>query len=168
MIFYWRRLLLIPVTNVGSNWWRTLFPHITNVEDSALWCSWNRKSEGNLGLGRSGLLGWPKNGALPIKEAGKKILFASLNFGLNPFFLPKPQNWLFRLLELPKPFARPPLSGFRVTWQRFSFFLLYLFWLNLWKIILNYKKNHKIENPILLDSTWVDLCIEHIIWYTLV
>ena len=93
----------------------------------------------------------------------EKVISASLNFGPNSFFLPRPQNQLFRLLELPKPFARPPLSSFRVTWQQFSLFLLYLFWLNLWKIILNYKKNHKIENPILLYSTWVDLCSEHII-----
>ena len=31
-------------------------------------------------------------------------------------FLPRLQNQLFRLLELPKPFVWPPLSGFRVTW----------------------------------------------------
>jgi hypothetical protein len=30
------------------------------------------------------------------------------------------------------------------------------------------QKNHKIENIILLDSTWVDLHSEHIIWYALV
>ena len=30
------------------------------------------------------------------------------------------------------------------------------------------QKNHKIKNLILLDSTWVDLHSEHIIWYTLV
>ena len=72
-----------------------------------------------------------------VKE---KILSASLEFGPNSFLLPRPQNRLFILLELLKLFARPPLSGFRVTWQRFSLFLLYLFWQNLWKIILNYKK----------------------------
>ena len=37
-----------------------------------------------------------------------------------------------------------------------------------WKIIVNHKKNHKIENPIVLDSKWVELYIEHIIWYALV
>jgi hypothetical protein len=30
------------------------------------------------------------------------------------------------------------------------------------------QKNHKMENLILLDSTWVDLHSEHIIWYALV
>jgi hypothetical protein len=30
------------------------------------------------------------------------------------------------------------------------------------------QKNHKIENPILLDSTRVDLHSEHIIWYALI
>ena len=30
------------------------------------------------------------------------------------------------------------------------------------------QKNHKIENPIVLDSKWVDLHNEHIIWYALV
>ena len=69
-----------------------------------------------------------------------KSLFCLLNFGPNLLFFPRPQNRLFRLFELPKPFVRPPLSGFRVTWQQFSLFLLYLFWLNLWKIILNHKK----------------------------
>ena len=75
----------------------------------------------------------------------EKILSVSLNFRLNfrlnPFFFPRPQNQLFRLLELPKSFVRHHLSGFRMTWQQFSLFLLYLFWLNLWKIILNHKKS---------------------------
>ena len=30
------------------------------------------------------------------------------------------------------------------------------------------QKNHKIESPIVLDSKWVDLHSEHIIWYVLV
>ena len=30
------------------------------------------------------------------------------------------------------------------------------------------QKNHKIENPIVLDSKWVDLHSERIIWYALV
>jgi len=30
------------------------------------------------------------------------------------------------------------------------------------------QKNHKMENPILLDSTWVDLHSKYIIWYVLV
>jgi hypothetical protein len=30
------------------------------------------------------------------------------------------------------------------------------------------QKNHKIKNSILLDSTWIDLYSEHIIWYVLV
>jgi hypothetical protein len=30
------------------------------------------------------------------------------------------------------------------------------------------QKNHKMENLILLDSTWVDLHSEYIIWYALV
>ena len=30
------------------------------------------------------------------------------------------------------------------------------------------QKNHKIENPIVLDSKWVDLHSEHIMWYALV
>jgi hypothetical protein len=47
----------------------------------------------------------------------------------------------------------------------FSFLFI---WLNLWKSIVNHKKNHKIENPILLDFTWVDLHSKHIIWYVLV
>ena len=36
---------------------------------------------------------------------GKKIISASLNFGPNLFFLPRPQNRLFRLLKLLKPFV---------------------------------------------------------------
>ena len=30
------------------------------------------------------------------------------------------------------------------------------------------EKNYKMENPIVLDSEWVDLHNEHIIWYALV
>ena len=30
------------------------------------------------------------------------------------------------------------------------------------------QKNHKMKNPIVLDSKWVDLHIEYIIWYALV
>jgi hypothetical protein len=30
------------------------------------------------------------------------------------------------------------------------------------------QKNHKIENSIVLDSKWVDVSNEHIIWYVLV
>jgi len=30
------------------------------------------------------------------------------------------------------------------------------------------QQNHKIENSILFDSTWVDLCSEYMIWYILV
>jgi hypothetical protein len=33
-----------------------------------------------------------------------------------------------------------------------------------WKIIVN-KKNHKIENPIVLDYEWVYLHNEYVIWY---
>jgi hypothetical protein len=36
------------------------------------------------------------------------------------------------------------------------------------KIHSKSQKNHKIENLILLDSTWVDLYSEYIIWYVLV
>ena len=37
-----------------------------------------------------------------------------------------------------------------------------------WKIILNHSKIKKMENPIVLDSKWIDLHSEYIIWYALV
>ena len=99
---------------------------------------------------------------------------------------------LFYLLQLSSKFGFPPTtikpgisppSTFQTVhftslerfWRLFatvtivlSFSFLKKFQLNLWKIIVNHKKNHKIENPILLDSTWVDIRSEYIIWYTLV
>ena len=36
------------------------------------------------------------------------------------------------------------------------------------KIIVNSRKHHKIDNLILLDSTWVYIHSNHIIWYALV
>ena len=67
---------------------------------------------------------WPELSPGPGREGWKKekVISASLNFGPNLFFLTRPQNRLFRLPELPKPFVRPPFSGFRVMWQQFSFF----------------------------------------------
>ena len=56
------------------------------------------------------------------------------------------------------------MNGLRLRWQRFFYFSFYfLFCLNLWKIMVN----HKMENLILLYSTWVEICSEHIIWYNL-
>jgi len=39
------------------------------------------------------------------------------------------------------------------------------------EVLKNHSKlqeNHKMENPIVLDSKWVELHSEHIIWYALV
>jgi hypothetical protein len=69
-----------------------------------------------------------------------------------------------------------PLGGFR---RRFCYsnkgFAIVMAVLSFLLIFAEYLKNHsksqknlKIENLILLDSTWVDLHNEHIIWYTLV
>ena len=49
--------------------------------------------------------------------------------------------------------------------------VLLFFMFILTKTLKNYSKsqiNYKIENLILLDSTWVDIRSEYIIWYTLV
>ena len=90
----------------------------------------------------------------------EKILSASLNFGQNLLFFSRSQYRLFRLLELPKPFVRPPLISFRVTWQRFFFIFILTESL---KNHIKSQKNYKIETSILLDSTWVDLHSEYII-----
>ena len=47
----------------------------------------------------------PKHG---MHFGSEKLLFASLNFELNQFFLSGPQNCPFSLLGLTKPFAQPP------------------------------------------------------------
>jgi len=77
--------------------------------------------------------------------------FTSLNFSNRPFYLP-----------------RAVLKAVCYSNRSFVFFF---FKKNSVESLKNHsksQKNHKIENPILLDSTWVDIRSEYIIWYTLV
>jgi hypothetical protein len=55
----------------------------------------------------------------------------------------------------------------RICYSCFAFSFLFILAESL-KNHSKSQKNHKIENTILLDSTWVDLHSEHIIWYALV
>jgi len=120
----------------------------------------------------------------------KKFIFTSWTLRwVHIFFLDnKLSNWTPWIVELTIPVGADPAmkleeeeeeeslsrtqSSLRHwipdTWAPwlFSFgglfhFLLYSFW-------LNFKRNqdYKIENSILLDSTWVDPRSKHIIWYT--
>ena len=122
-------------------------------------------------------------GRVPTRHAERPLEPRSSS--LDVFFIGKS---LFYLLQLSSKFGFPPTtikpgisppSTFQTVhftslerfWRLFatvtivlSFSFLKKFQLNLWKIIVN----HKIENPILLDSTWVDIRSEYIIWYTLV
>ena len=101
------------------------------------------------------------------KEEGKSICYLP-QLSRKSAFPPKLQNRAKHLPQLLKPFILPPWPCYKQFWIRFWLFLFYLFRLNLWKIIVNHRKNHKIENPILLDFTWVGLHSKHIIWYVLV
>ena len=115
--------------------------------------------------------------------------------GLGPnkcSILQKKGKSLFYLLQLSLKFGFPPTTikpGISppLTFQTVHFTSLERFWrlfatvtvvlsFSFFKKILveslknhsKSQKNHKIENTILLDSTWVDIRSEYIIWYTLV
>ena len=99
-------------------------------------------------------------------------------YGKSPHYLPQFSrksifsHWTPKLGKTPpstfKIVHLTPWPCYKQFWRRFCLFLFYLFRLNLWKVIVNHRKIIKIENLILLDSTWVDLHSEHIIWYALV
>jgi hypothetical protein len=80
---------------------------------------------------------------LGLNSQKEKVHITSLNFRESPLFLPKLQNRAKHLPQLLKPFILPPWSCYKQFWKRFCFFLFYLFWLNLWKIIVNHKKTIK-------------------------
>jgi hypothetical protein len=105
---------------------------------------------------------------------GKSLLHPQL-WGMD-YFTPQLWNRLFYSLNFSKPVKLPP-SGFGqwfcynkdglLQWQWFCLFYLFISAESL-KNHSKSQKNHKIENLILLDSTWVDLHSKHIIWYTLI
>ena len=77
--------------------------------------------------------------------------FTSLNFSNRPFYLP-----------------RAVLKAVCYSNRSFVFFFFKKISVESLKNHSKSQKNHKIENPILLDSTRVDIRSEYIIWYTLV
>jgi hypothetical protein len=98
---------------------------------------------------------WKKSTFPPSIYA--KVRFSSLNSKTGQI---TSLNFLNRAFYLPD----PVISGFEAVLS-FSFLFISV------ESLKNHSKsqnNHKIENPILLNSTWVDLHTEHIIWYTLV
>jgi len=66
---------------------------------------------------------------IPLKVfLRKKILFTSLNYGSSLRFHLELENREFCLLKLTKPDIKPLWMGFLSV---FSFFILYLFWMNI-------------------------------------
>ena len=77
--------------------------------------------------------------------------FTSLNFSNRAFYLP-----------------RAVLKAVCYSNRSFVFFFFKKISIESLKNHSKSQKNHKIKNPILLDSTWVNIRSEYIIWYTLV
>ena len=78
----------------------------------------------------------------------KSISITPSTFGDGLHNPPNLWNGLYHLLNFPKPIKLSPKS-----------------------VLKNHsksQKNHKMKNPIVLDSKWVELHSEHIIWYALV
>ena len=77
----------------------------------------------------------------------EKVYITPSTMGLD-YITPQTMKWSISPLNFPKPVKLSPKA-----------------------ILKNHsksQKNHKMENPIVLDSKWVDLHNEHIIWYALV
>ena len=94
-----------------------------------------------------------KKSFLPPWTLGR-IRFFSLNFETGRPASSVSQNRSQDLLER--------------VWGRFYYFSFMFILTEFWKNHSKTQKNHKIENLIWLDSIWVDIRSEHIIWYTLV
>ena len=99
---------------------------------------------------------------------GKKVYFTSLNYPQSLVFLPELQNRVNHLPQLLKLSILPPWTGYRWFSKTVLFFCFLFISVEYLKNHSKSQKNHKIENLILLDSTWVDLYSEHIIWYVLI
>ena len=97
------------------------------------------------------------------------------NLGKSLFCLPQlSQKSVFSSSTI-KPDTTPPSSSktrhvtsLAISVGVFSPFLWYLFLLDYWKNHSKSQKNCKIENLVLLDSTWLDLYSKHMMWYALV
>ena len=87
-----------------------------------------------------------------------KIYFFSLNSKTRQTKLP----------QLLKPFILPPWPYYKQFWRWLCLFLFLFISDESLKNHSKSQKNHKMKNLILLDSTWVDLHSEYIIWYALV
>ena len=73
----------------------------------------------------------------------------------------KPSPWTFKTVRFPS------LTGYkRFSKAVLSFYFLFISVESL-KNHSKSQKNHKIKNPVLLNSAWVDIDSEHIIWYAL-
>ena len=91
-----------------------------------------------------------------------------LNFCESLLFLPELENRINHLPQLLKPFILPSWPGYEwFSKAVLSFYFLFILVESL-KNDSKSQKNHKIENIIFLDSTWVDLHTKYIIWYTFV
>ena len=104
--------------------------------------------------------------ASPLRGNGleKRSFFCLSKFWTESAFSPwtlKPSDQPPRT---PKTGRRTSLSGFEGGFIIFLMFILTEFLKNHSKS----QKNYKIKNLIFLNSTWVDIRSEHIIWYTLV
>ena len=105
-------------------------------------------------------------GGSPTLLFGLKV--SPLIFYLEKFYVTPPTigSWLLNPPPIKSSIPHPNLSKTRQITHSSGFggwfYLFYLFISN------ESSKNHKMENPILLDSTWVELHSEHITWYVLI
>ena len=75
--------------------------------------------------------------------------------------LDKPPPWTFKTVRFTS------LTSYKRFQRRFCIFIIFFISAESLKIYSKSHKNHEMETSILLDSTWVDLHNEHIIWYAL-